>query len=263
MTELSTEELKETCKNIFVKFDEICRENGLRYSAGTGTLIGAVRHKGFIPWDDDIDVIMPRGDYEKLLALQYEDENYKIMNYRYCKGYFHTFTKMIDKRTKIIEPMRAEKNMGVFVDIFPTDYFNDLNDTDKIVKRARRNADFWNHLGGNLAYNKGLNPKYIAKLLFRLAVLPFRKTLLYRFDNYFNKLEYGKYSANLQLAFYKDREFFDSRLWEELIYLPFEDTQVAVFKDYDEYLGKIFGDYMTPPPEDQRCTTHTFTAYRK
>ena len=263
MTELTTEQLKETCKNILVQFDAICREHHLRYSAGTGTLIGAVRHGGFIPWDDDIDLLMPREDYEKLLALQYEDEHYKIMNYRYCKGYYHTFTKMIDKRTYIDEPLRAEKNMGVFIDIFPTDYFDDISNAAAIAEKARRNADFWNHLGADINYHKGFTPRYAAKLLFRLAVLPFRKRLLYHFDNAFNKQKSGRYCANLQLAFYKEREFFETRVWDETIYLPFEDTEVAVFKDYDTYLTGIIGDYMTPPPENQRCTTHTFTAYKR
>lgn len=262
--ELTSEELKCICTEMLQQFDIICRKHHLKYCAAGGTMLGAVRHKGFIPWDDDVDVNMPRQDYERLLQLQYEDENYKILNYRYSDGYYHAFTKMIDKRTLIDEPLRGEKNMGVYIDIFPVDYVGDYEtEAPKNVQKAWRNSNFWQHLGSDVAYHQSFRPKYLAKLIFRGAVYPFRKKLLYHFDTAFINIPESEYCANLQLGTYGMRECFPARLWDEMIYLPFENIEVAAFKDYDTYLTCLFGDYMTPPPEDKRASTHTFKAYFK
>lgn len=264
MKELTHREQQLICTDILKKFDTICREHQLKYCAAGGTLLGAVRHGGFIPWDDDIDINMPRTDYEKLLQLQYEDEQYAILNYRYTKNYFHTFAKMIDKRTLLEEPQRAEKEMGVFIDIFPTDYVGDYEtEAPKNVAKAWKNSNFWQHLGSEVAYHRSFSPKYLAKLIFRGVIYPFRKKLLHRFDTRFMNMPKSEYMANLQLGTYGMRECFKAALWEDMIYLPFEDTQVASFRDYDAYLTCLFGDYMTPPPEDKRDSTHTFRAYRK
>ena len=263
MTELTIEEQKEICKNILKKFDEICKENNLKYSMAYGTLLGAIRHGGFIPWDDDIDVIMPRADYEKLLSFQYDDPNYKILNYRYSKHYYYTFSKMIDKRTFISEPQRGEKDMGIFIDIFPVDYVGDIKKEAKDnFEKALRNDSIWLRLGSNINTNKGFTPKYIAKLAFRAATLPVRKTLLYHYDTAFTKIPKSEYCANFQLS-YGINECFGTELWNDIKYIPFEDIEAAAFADYDAYLSAVFGDYMTPPEEKDRVTTHPFKAYKK
>ena len=264
MTELTIEEQKEICKGILKRFDTVCKENTLKYSIAYGTLLGAVRHGGFIPWDDDIDVNMPREDYEKLLALEYEDESFKVLSYRYCKNYYYTFSKMIDKRTYIDEPQRGEKNMGIFIDIFPVDYVGDIkNEAPKNVEKGMKNSEIWLRLGSNINTNRGFTPKYIAKLAFRLATLPIRKSLLYRYDTEFSKIPKSEYCANYQLNFYGMKECFKSSLWDDIIYIPFEDIEVAAYRDYDSYLSCVFGDYMTPPPKEDRVSTHPFKAYKK
>ena len=264
MTELTIDEQKEICKNILKKFDTVCKENNLKYSISYGTLLGAVRHGGFIPWDDDIDVNMPRADYEKLLSLKYDDGDYKILNYRYSKNYYYTFSKMIDARTFIDEEQRGEKDMGIFIDIFPTDYVGDMkSEAEKNINRALKNNEVWLRLGSNINVNKGFTPKYIAKLLFRAASLPFRKAHVKHYDTMFMKIPKSEYCANFQLNTYGMRECFRAALWDDIKYIPFEDIEAAAYGNYDEYLSAVFGDYMTPPPEEQRVTTHPFKAYRK
>ena len=132
--------LKKVELDILICFDRICRENSLRYSLAYGSLLGAVRHKGFIPWDDDIDVIMPRADYEKLLKLDNIGENMKIFHFR-NSDYFYPFAKMCDIRYKLFESYRPEKCLGPYIDIFPLDYLpDDKRKRDKIVKSAKKNA---------------------------------------------------------------------------------------------------------------------------
>lgn len=99
--ELTLDEMKAVELGILKKFDSICKENGLEYSLAYGTMLGAIRHKGFIPWDDDIDVFMKREDYEKLLKLKYDDGDFEIKSYRYSKNYYFLYSKMVDKRTYI------------------------------------------------------------------------------------------------------------------------------------------------------------------
>ena len=264
MTELTLDEQKDVCKNILKKFDAICKNHNLKYSIAYGTLLGAVRHGGFIPWDDDIDVNMPREDYEKLLSLKYEDDDYKIMNYRYDKNYYYTFSKMKDKRTYIKEPQRGEKDMGVNIDIFPVDYVGDYEkEAEKNIEKGMKNSEIWLRLGSDINVNKGFTPKYAAKLAFRAVTLPFRKQLLKHYDLYFSKIPKSEYCANFQLNVYGMRECFRTALWDDIIYIPFEDIKVAAYKGYDEYLSCVFGDYMTPPPEDERISTHPFKAYKK
>ena len=103
--ELTLDEMKAVELEILKKFDSICKENGLEYSLAYGTMLGAIRHKGFIPWDDDIDVFMKREDYEKLLTLKYDDGDFEVKSYRYSKNYFFLYSKMVDKRTSICEPL--------------------------------------------------------------------------------------------------------------------------------------------------------------
>ena len=101
-------DIKKVCLNILIEFDKICKKNNLRYSLAYGTAIGAVRHSGYIPWDDDIDVMMPREDYDKLLRLFSNDSNYKLL----CDSmpdYYYQYSKMIDSNYPIKEYNRKEK----------------------------------------------------------------------------------------------------------------------------------------------------------
>lgn len=183
--ELTLDEMKAVELGILKKFDSICKENGLEYSLAYGTMLGAIRHKGFIPWDDDIDVFMKREDYEKLLKLKYDDGDFEIKSYRYSKNYYFLYSKMVDKRTYICEDWRAEKDMGLFVDIFPLDYCNFSGEGDELKaqmdaesKRIDRKVEIAGILGHKLSHHRSLNPRYIVKFLFKLFTLPFRRLIL-------------------------------------------------------------------------------------
>ncbi len=264
MQELTLSDIQRISTETLEKFDSICKEHNLRYSIAYGTMLGAVRHGGFIPWDDDADVQMPREDYEKLIALQYEDENYKILHYSYSDSYFYTFAKMVDKSTELHEPYRGEKGMGVYIDIFPVDYVGDYEtEAPKNVEKARKNCKFWEHLGSDIKVNKGLSPKYIAKLVFRGTVFPFRKKLLRHYDSAFEDIKESEYCAVLAEGYYKMGECYPVKLWDDLEAYDFDGIKVLGFKDYDKYLSTVFGDYMTPPPEERRHPCHSFKAYKK
>lgn len=264
MREIGNDDLKSICKDILKKYTEICKEHNLRYSIFYGTLIGAVRHGGFIPWDDDIDVVMPREDYERLVALQYEDEKYEIKNYRYTDDYFYPFCKMVDKDTEIFEKYRAEKNMGLYIDIFPIDYVDNYeNGFDRDIAKALRNRHFMNHIAGSTERKYAKNTlHYVLKIAAHIIIDPFRKRLIEKFDREFVK-ENGEYCINFVNNAEGAVQLLKTEYWDNLIPMKFEDLTVMGFADYDAILTKKYGDYMQLPSEDKQISHHTFKAYYK
>ena len=127
MKEMTHKEVKQLQLDILSSVHDFCDSNGLRYSLAGGTLLGAVRHKGFIPWDDDIDILMPRPDYE-LFIQKYQKEHHVVQNYITDKGYFFLFTKIYDDRTTIIED---RTKTGVCIDVFPVDGLPNKENSEK------------------------------------------------------------------------------------------------------------------------------------
>lgn len=268
-TQLTLEEIKNIELCILKKFDQICKDNHLEYSLAFGTMIGAVRHQGFIPWDDDIDVLMKREDYEKLLKLKYEDDNFEIKSYRYSKNYYYPFSKMIDKRTYLEESWRAEKDMGVYIDIFPLDNLNFTSSGDKLQKefddviaKSEKYLIRAYLMGHKLSHHKAFNIRYITKLLMLLLTYPFKRAIIKKADLLNAKNKNGNYCAML-LQIGLNYPFLDSHCFDEIIYVDFEDFKAPIYKDYDKILTLQYGDYMTPPPPEQQKSIHWFKAYKK
>lgn len=264
--ELTLDEMKAVELGILKKFDSICKENGLEYSLAYGTMLGAIRHKGFIPWDDDIDVFMKREDYEKLLALKYDDGDFEIKSYRYSKSYYFLYSKMVDKRTSICENWRAEKDMGLFVDIFPLDYCNFDGEGDKLKaqmesesKRIDRKVEIAGILGHKMSHHMSPSPRYIVKFLFKLFTFPFRRLILKRIDLMHSKNKSGNYLVEN----FECHTFYNTDLFSKLTVCSFENTEFPIYSEYDKILTQFYGDYMTPPPVDQQKSVHWYKAYSK
>ena len=125
--------------DLLIKFDKVCQKYGFKYWLAYGSLLGAVRHKGFIPWDDDLDVMMPREDYDSFIKLSSEFENpYFLQTHETDKGYYYSFAKLRNSNTTAVSKMFAfEKwNQGIFLDIFPNDVCN-LDDAKRIYDRIK------------------------------------------------------------------------------------------------------------------------------
>ena len=127
------QELRQIQMGILDEVHQFCEQHGLRYFLSSGTLIGAVRHRGYIPWDDDIDIYMPRQDYEQFL-LTYTDAKgiYRAINPATEPHYYYTFAKVVDQRTRMVEKETEGYEIGVYLDIFPVDYV-----TDNLSRRER------------------------------------------------------------------------------------------------------------------------------
>jgi lipopolysaccharide cholinephosphotransferase len=139
MQELSIERLKETELDIFIEIDRFCRKNEIQYSLAGGTLLGAVRHKGFIPWDD-IDLMMTRENYDRFISLfSKEAGRYRVITYQNNPQYKYLFAKVVDSQTKVVEEHYFPvDDLGVFVDIFPIDALgNTIGEAKQKLKKAK------------------------------------------------------------------------------------------------------------------------------
>ena len=125
--QLNLAEIKKIQLGALKYVKEICQKNNIDYYLMSGTLLGAVKYKGYIPWDDDIDIALKRKDYLKLIKLINDDnsDDYKILSIYNTKDYYYLFAKLVSKKTKLIENAKEIKEMGVYIDIFPLDYYND------------------------------------------------------------------------------------------------------------------------------------------
>ncbi len=269
------EELHQYDLEALKAFDKFCKEQGLRYFAIGGTLLGAVRHKGFIPWDDDIDVGMPRPDYDRLISLAKKfPKPFILEEYRYSKGFQSYFMKVRNENIELLETVTEtkDKRRGYLLDIMPIDGTPNNATLRKIYYTRVLLLRF---LCGAANVHTGIltsRPKWEQQVLKICRVLKLYKVLTIekvyrRMDKLFHKQNALKahYVGTITGA-YKTREIVPTEYFgieEEAEYLDFEDMKIRVPKRYDIYLKHMFGDYMQLPPEEKRKVHYQGTIIKK
>lgn len=254
--------LKETFKFVIDFF----HDNDLKWWTAGGTMLGAIRHNDIIPWDDDIDIMMPREDYNRLIALKDKLKGTKyVLLTPNDEDYWMCSAKICDWNTTIIETPHDLFPLGVFVDIFPLDKFDYSKEIYiKQYAKYKKIADAFRLAMTRYSFKEALSDiksKHFGALRSGLRSLLYsynkrndlRRAFL-RIEQQFNQGE-GMNTASPTGA-YGTREFFDSEWFDETIEVPFGDYLVKVPKDYDKYLKVMYGDYLQLPPEDQRVTHH-------
>jgi putative licD-family phosphotransferase len=240
--------------SILKEFINICEENNLTYYALGGTLLGAVRHKGFIPWDDDIDIGMPREDYEKFkkIAPSLLSSNLKIVN----NPLNLDITQLVDKNV-VVKLVNSESN--VFIDVFPLDGYPEkasfsakFHSYKVLFQRMLCKISVLDQLEDK---NRGTLENLIVKISKTLRiqkVLP-KDALVKNLHKVIQKYDFktSSYVGNV-LGRYRVREIVPREYFKEPISLAFEDTMINCPTKYKEYLTEIYGDYMTLPPEEDR-----------
>lgn len=236
----------------------ICIEHNLRYSLAYGTLIGALRHKGFIPWDDDIDIMMPREDYEKLMTIwsQVAPDGYLLQNYHICSDYTNNFAKVVKDHTTFLqneEDRTKSFHKGLFVDIFPADRV-----APGLLMRKIQFVACAVNLLYSREYRSGISgmtgiaenlllalPKY-----FHLKLRDMAERVIKRW----NKIDSGQYFFPCTIQCCK--RYYSPDLFQNLIDIEFNGKKYSAVSGYDAYLRKTYGDYMQLPPEEERIWKH-------
>ena len=259
---VDTDEMKQIELEILNEIDSICKEYKINYFLFGGTLLGAVRHKGFIPWDDDIDICMLRKDYTKFEKVMTNICNDKIrfLSVKTQLNYLHCFGKVIYKNSVIKEPgIKETDGLGIFVDVFPIDNapvnkfkqlflktrlyilykFRWLSSLEKYVPAKNKFLNCINY--GGYLYANIHGPFYYAEKINRVAQnQPFEGA-------YINSTGW--------------REIFSSEVFRKSANCEFEGKEFPIPIGYDELLRTLYGDYMILPPEDQRHPGHDIEAY--
>ena len=271
MREIGLQELKQRLVKMAEDLDKLCNENGLTLYMSGGTLLGAVRHKGFIPWDDDIDMYMSRPDYEKLIEIFRRNGNfgqYKLMAHELDDNYLYTFAKLIDTDTLLIEAGGdAGVELGLYLDIFPID---GLGNDIKTAKAHMRKCNKYIIL--NLALlvkpwrkNVPFIKNFAIACLRVIAKIYGAKNLHKKLETLVHTLPYdsSKYVGEFIDEIGDKRIMLKSEMFEEYELLDFEDTKFKAPKNWDKFLTQFYGNYMQLPPEEKRVPTHGYELYDK
>lgn len=257
---LVTEERKKVWNvelDLLNKFIEVCNKYNLKYFIFSGSMIGTIRHKGFIPWDDDIDVAMLREDYNKLL---------KIADKEFIKPYFFQtpyndclyrgHAQLRNSNTTGILPYEIERkhNQGIFMDIFPLDEYpktqKEYNKQNKKLLKYIR--VFNNYYNNDLSFKGKIFRKFVVDRLVKKYGIP---KLYKKYEEECSKYNGKGNGVVSNLSFIYDRKKNNIKLEElkEYIMVPFENIKVSIPKEYDNILKRTFGDYMVCKHE---ATTH-------
>lgn len=240
----------------------VCDENGIRYFLYRGTFLGAVRHHGFIPWDDDMDIGMLRADYEKFcrIAPQKLGSEYCFQNWHTDENYALPFGKVRKRNTVFVEAKCARlPENGIYIDIYPLDFAPEGEKQRKALARKLL------HLFRVKLMKSGYTPwmeddrilwkKRIGYLVYQaLATFVSQEVLVRKYEALVAAVPASgtvyEQSA-LPIAYY-----FDASLFREMADYPFEDTVFAAPRQYDAFLSTLYGDYMCLPPADKRENRH-------
>ena len=266
MKEIEPEAYKRIPFEILQYVANFCEENKIRYSLAYGTLLGAIRHKGFIPWDDDIDIIMPRKDYERFKVL-YHSVRYPFSDLSINSKHPTGMGKVYDTQTFFLYKETIRRSYGLFIDVFAVDNFpkdkeerlnwqksikmliavNTIKNTD--ISSIVRNRDSWFSV--------------IKKIL--IKSFPFPKKIIQRKISRLMQ-KYDEESTGLvgiTMSVDNPYDTYPSDLFEEYIMVTFEDHQFKAIRQYDLWLKVCYGNYMQLPPIEKRKGKHSIIAYYK
>lgn len=280
MHRITIEEMKKIELDILKDVAAFCDKRGLCYYLCGGTLLGAVRHKGFIPWDDDMDIAMPRNDYEKFLKTYNNDRNtYKVSGIENNPEWHMPFARVENLQTLLYEKTLKEKyrKRHIFIDVFPIDGIPDNHKEEKFFLLKQKllgiiaNASSFcffpsRHYSDSKESNVSLKNtirtfmKYIAILVF--ASINTQK-MIKKINSNAKKYIIGS-TKDIGFAVFVWNWAFEKSSYDSFktrIKFQFEDAKFWGPAGYDEYLTRTYGDYMTPPPPENQVSHHNFEAY--
>lgn len=257
-------ELQSKLLGILIWFDSVCQEHKLKYFLLGGTMLGAARHQGFIPWDDDIDVGMPREDYNKLsdVLSNHLDSRYVLETPESSeKDFFYPFSKVYDTSTTLVENTRNRIKRGIYIDVFPIDGIgNTLEESRKNYKKISKLHHFL--LTRVTGIRKGRSFLKNAAVVL-IGCIPNclinNKKILKKLNEACGERSYGDsvYVGNLVGA-WQEKEILPKEILGEPTTILFEGVEVFGVKHPDEYLTCLYGDWRKLPPAEKQVSHHDF-----
>lgn len=267
MKEMTSRDIQLKSLDIMKDIHTFCVEHQIKYSLEGGTLLGAVRHKGFIPWDDDIDIVMPRPDYEKFIK-EFKDYKGYVLKARDAgdPSVDIMFARVCDMEETYVTSHipYCNETTGLWVDIFPLDAVED--DKSLFAKRVNKMQKKWDISFYQRALKKPFSEitgllaktKYIAKSFFLLY-----GDVIGQLNEECKRISWGSthHYAIISFLQYGIKEYHNTEVISDYVLLPFEDAHFYVMKGYHEVLTEKFGDYMKLPPKEQQVPKHGFEKF--
>ncbi len=249
--------------DILKQVDELCKQHGLRYFLLGGTFLGAVRHQGFIPWDDDIDIGMPRADFERFSQLAEENlAPLGFVSYKNNQEHIYFHPRVYNYNSKVIDRSGVEeKETYAWIDIFPLD---GMPENALVRKLHGFRLLFWRLMFMYSQFDKIVNVNLKNRVWYERVLIAVGKVIKFdkildthkimaKIDKTMQKYDYetSVYAGNFMGA-YKMKEVFPKKYYEETAEYEFEGMKCPAPKDYDAVLTQMYGDYMTPPPKEEQ-----------
>lgn len=262
---LTIDDIKTLSICILKKVDEFCLSHDIQYSLAYGSLLGAIRHNGFIPWDDDIDILMTRPNYEKFVSeFPKSDSNlFFVASSETDKSFPYPLAKVFCNATEIKEFGCCKYGFGI--DLFPIDKIP-MNQKDA-VKLIKQQHFFWNifmikamRWEARRGFAKNLfmcSAKVVSAFI---SYSHLHKQMKARVLKY---VDLSDYYLGCLFSPYGEKEIMSKDIFDQMISLPFGDYSFNCLKEYDSYLTRIYGNYMELPPEEKRISHHTFQVWWK
>ncbi len=255
--------------DVLREFTSICRANGLRWFCCGGTAIGAVRHGGMIPWDDDIDVFMPRPDYDRFMQIATCTDlgNYELVTPYNDSTYPQYFAKLCNRNTTLQEVADVPSVHGLYIDIFPIDGApGDIAEAQALERRFRKIKNKLEAISTHNTFGQYLSlltdhskwGRFARKTIGFLFREQYRQRLLAQMDAISYRYDYE--TATLVAVYcgsYGEKEVFSKEWLDGTVQFQFEGITVDLPSGYDAYLRQYYGDYMQLPPEEKRVSHHT------
>lgn len=253
---LTISEIQDHLYIMLKEFDSFCKENDIKYSLSGGSLLGAIRHKGFIPWDDDIDICLSRPDYEKLITIfpKVFHSNYLLRSIERNNSKY-PFARL-EKLDIKIEDEYSNANQFLFMDIMPVDGLpNDKNEVVSIYKKRKIYSKMLELCDAKLGHGKSFSRAFIKSILIIFAKCVGYKYWTHKLDQLAKQYDYNTsdYVGAITGGVYGEAECMVKVAFEKRVPIEFRDLKLEVFSCYDTYLSNLYGrNYMEIPPEGKR-----------
>ena len=252
--------------DILCDVDKFCHEHGIRYFLCGGTLLGAIRHKGFIPWDDDIDIGMLRPDYNRFLK-EYTSPDNTLVWHGNDSTCFYPFAKLFNANTLLLDNDFQNHRIGVYIDVFP---FDEVDDNPRIWNRSVRRMEWINkiHALRNIRLFRRGRPllnQLIVFLRAPLRLFPNRMLLAWhdRQNSRPPKTNARKIACFSTTNVYGVKDVHPQEAFDEMVPVTFEGRVFPAPKGWHDYLSDLYGDFMKLPPKEKQVSLHNFRAWWK